>query len=134
LGYGVDEERCRHSVHLGREGRVGFRQCGKTPKVFVEGIGLCTTHAHQLGIVQWDTIKKGYDRFICAISYWSTEEFERFCEEATENGCSAYLAPGVNRIYVIKGTNWQWTGVCPACHNKTVTGGRCIDCGWDSRG
>jgi hypothetical protein len=26
---------------------------------------------------------------------------------------------------------WMITGICPACGDRSVTGGRCIMCGWE---
>jgi hypothetical protein len=63
--------------------------------------------------------------------------FKAFCKEATEHGCTVWTTGPMNGagdrfIYVTKGTNWVWTGVCPKCNRKAVTGGRCVQCGWDS--
>jgi hypothetical protein len=29
--------------------------------------------------------------------------------------------------------DWKWTGVCPSCGKRAITGGRCISCDWYSK-
>ena len=30
--------------------------------------------------------------------------------------------------------DWIVTGVCPECGKRSITGGRCVSCGWESEG
>ena len=89
-------------------------------------------------MTNWDRIKRvgpGNEYLFCSTAKLDDPDgswLKAFCKEARENGCTAYVAPGVGYLYVVVGTEVQWTGVCPDCNQKTVTGGRCTMCGWDS--
>ena len=43
VGYRVDLKRCRASVHA--DFGVGFYQCLRKPKVYIEELGFCTQHS-----------------------------------------------------------------------------------------
>ena len=37
------------------------------------------------------------------------------------------------RCYMLS-NEWKVTGICPECEKRSISGGRCIECGWESKG
>lgn len=94
----------------------------------------------KLAFADWERISQlcgpNNEYLFCSVEKMDDPDgrwFEGFCSDAERNGFTVYVTQGPHaHIYVKRGTNWKWTGVCPSCRHRTVISSRCVQCGWES--